>query len=560
MAGIVPLNSVLTGLGEDVTKKRGVGAPTGRDGREVQFQVDDGQIQWRYVGSPAWTELIALSELIGPDGLNGKTVLSGSSTPDDEGEDGDFYIRTSNWTIYGPKTAGAWGSAVSLMGPAGADGRTVLNGTTAPANGLGEDGDFYIRTSNWTIYGPKASGIWGSATSLFGPTGPAGNTVLSGSGVPSGGIGVDGDFYIRTSDWTIYGPKTSGAWGSPSSLIGDEGPPGASGAKTMTTHTAAFTVDAAKINSIMSCTGTYTIAFAQASSIGAGASFEIKNNGTGDLLIDPNLSETCDGLASFKMYPQEHRLFFCTGTAFISFVLNAYNKVFTSSDTFIKPPGYVSHEGDAWGAGASGARRASGPAGGGGGGYHLSFFLLDAAISATEAVTIGAGGAARATDMNGASGGNTTFGSLLTAYGGNPGTQAAPGSTVDGGQGAGAFASSGLPTRTVGGNALQGSDGGASGVAGQDPDTIHGGAAGGSVISGTSLQPAGKSQYGGAGGGAKGNSAADAGGNSLCGGDGGAGGMVDGTDGQAPGGGGGAGGSGVSGAGGRGELRIRGQV
>jgi hypothetical protein len=38
------------------------------------------------------------------------------------GVDGDFYVNTSANTIYGPKTAGAWGAAVSLVGPAGPTG------------------------------------------------------------------------------------------------------------------------------------------------------------------------------------------------------------------------------------------------------------------------------------------------------------------------------------------------------------------------------------------------------------------------------------------------------
>src|SRR6478672_817966 len=58
----------------------------------------------------------------------------------------------------------------------------------------------------------------------------AATTVLSGSGAPASGTGSDGDFYIRTSDWTIYGPKTAGAWGSATSLIGAAGSAGAAGA------------------------------------------------------------------------------------------------------------------------------------------------------------------------------------------------------------------------------------------------------------------------------------------------------------------------------------------
>lgn len=55
-------------------------------------------------------------------------------------------------------------------GGAGADGKTVRNGAGAPSSGLGVDGDFYIDTDTTEIYGPKASGVWGSPTSLIGST------------------------------------------------------------------------------------------------------------------------------------------------------------------------------------------------------------------------------------------------------------------------------------------------------------------------------------------------------------------------------------------------------
>jgi hypothetical protein len=50
--------------------------------------------------------------------------------------------------------------------------------------------------------------------------------VLNGSGVPDSGLGVDGDFYIDTDESDMYGPKTGGAWGSATSLVGDVGPAG----------------------------------------------------------------------------------------------------------------------------------------------------------------------------------------------------------------------------------------------------------------------------------------------------------------------------------------------
>ena len=67
---------------------------------------------------------------------------------------------------------------------------------------------------------------WGAGG---GGSGGGGNTVLSGAGVPTGGTGVDGDFYIDVSANTIYGPKAAGAWGSPTSLVGPAGPQGIQG-------------------------------------------------------------------------------------------------------------------------------------------------------------------------------------------------------------------------------------------------------------------------------------------------------------------------------------------
>jgi hypothetical protein len=176
----------------------------------------------------------------GSPGADGSTVLNGSGTPSGgTGADGDFYIDTTPGAIkiFGPKTSGTWGSGTSLVGTAGStgstgtagtNGKSVLNGTAAPTT-EGVDGDFYLRTSNSTLYGPKASGAWpGSPVSLVGPTGSTGSTgsngtngktVLSGSGAPSGG--ADGDFWIDTTAKVIYGPKASGTWpGSGTSMVG----------------------------------------------------------------------------------------------------------------------------------------------------------------------------------------------------------------------------------------------------------------------------------------------------------------------------------------------------
>jgi len=44
------------------------------------------------------------------------------------------------------------------------------------------------------------------------------NTILSGSGVPSKTLGINGDFYIDTKNLNLYGPKTKGIWKVATSL------------------------------------------------------------------------------------------------------------------------------------------------------------------------------------------------------------------------------------------------------------------------------------------------------------------------------------------------------
>jgi hypothetical protein len=71
------------------------------------------------------------------------------------------------------------------------------------------------------------------------------NTILSGAGVPSKTLGINGDFYIDTKNLNLYGPKTKGVWKVATSLkskdvpvvtnvIGESGAMGQTGAKGAT--------------------------------------------------------------------------------------------------------------------------------------------------------------------------------------------------------------------------------------------------------------------------------------------------------------------------------------
>jgi hypothetical protein len=118
--------------------------------------------------------------LVGPQGAVGATGPAGATGPQGAagatGPQGPIGLT-------GP--AGAIGST-GLAGAAGVNGKTVLSGTINPASGTGSDGDFYINTTTNQIFGPKSLGAWGSGVSLVGPQGVAGATG------PAGAIGATG--------------------------------------------------------------------------------------------------------------------------------------------------------------------------------------------------------------------------------------------------------------------------------------------------------------------------------------------------------------------------------
>lgn len=217
-------------------------------------------------------------------------------------------------------------------------------------------------------------------------------------------------------------------------------------------------------------------------------------------------------------------------------------QTFTSSGTYTKPSNISLVRVQAWAGGGSGGRSTTASIGssGGGGGMYLEKYFLPSELGTTETVTIGAGGAAQSGNGNGTAGGNTTFGSLLTAIGGGAG--------ISGDQQAGG----------AGGSAAyeNGAAGSAGGGAGNGQAGIYSGG-GGSNVSGISQgYPGGASYYGGGGGGGS-DANSGAGGASLFGGSGGAGNSGGGGAGSVPGGGGGGGGSGgASGAGGNGKVIV----
>jgi len=85
----------------------------------------------------------------------------------------------------------------------GADGKSLLNGTTAPGVMDGTEGDFWLDTVTYDIYGPKAGVDWGTPTSLIGPQGDPGvQLVTSVAGMIGAVVLAKGDVGLGNVDNT----------------------------------------------------------------------------------------------------------------------------------------------------------------------------------------------------------------------------------------------------------------------------------------------------------------------------------------------------------------------
>lgn len=100
-----------------------------------------------------------------------------------------------------------------------ADGATWYYGTSAPAETLGKDGDFYLDTASLLSY-QKSSNVWQAAETV---------NWYYGTAEPNENLGVPYDFYLNTKTGELY-QKGAEEWGSPIlTLKGEQGKPGRDG-------------------------------------------------------------------------------------------------------------------------------------------------------------------------------------------------------------------------------------------------------------------------------------------------------------------------------------------
>lgn len=75
-------------------------------------------------------------------------------------------------------------------------------------------------------------------------------------------------------------------------------------------------LDVSDTGKVIVATGTFTQTFDAAATLGDGWSCGYRNDSTGVITLDPNLTETIDGAATITLQPGEACLIYCSGTAF----------------------------------------------------------------------------------------------------------------------------------------------------------------------------------------------------------------------------------------------------
>jgi hypothetical protein len=124
------------------------------------------------------------------------------------------------------------------VGSAGADGSILYRGEGDPLATTGIKDDYYFDVTTGLLYGPKKeNNKWDGADSFSlngqdgnngtngadGQDGTNGSKILSGEGDPVIADGKTGDFYLNTTSFTLYGPKTDNAWSIGLMLKGADG-------------------------------------------------------------------------------------------------------------------------------------------------------------------------------------------------------------------------------------------------------------------------------------------------------------------------------------------------
>jgi len=171
--------------------------------------------------------------------VTANTILHGKGAPNNSmGKIGDFYIDLNSANMYGPKDKKGWGVPISLKGPAGSPGASIVSGgksSVAPSVIAGPKGDVGPKGEAGAKGETGAKGEKGD----IGPAGPAGSSGGSGGGAPgpagapgaTGAAGANGAQGIQGVAGEKGETGTAGAQGL-QGAPGAQGPKGETGTST----------------------------------------------------------------------------------------------------------------------------------------------------------------------------------------------------------------------------------------------------------------------------------------------------------------------------------------
>ena len=179
------------------------------------------------------TALVRLSQRVN----SFNNLLSGITPPPENlGSPGDWYIDTSDLTLYGPKTTSGWGNGTKLLTEARVSELTVGGSLGGDSGGGGTAGTITIASTTTGSPGTSASvvntGTPEAAVLSFtiprGDVGATGSTGATGSQGPTGATGSTGATGAQGPQGS---PGATGAQGSigPTGLTGPQGDVGPQG-------------------------------------------------------------------------------------------------------------------------------------------------------------------------------------------------------------------------------------------------------------------------------------------------------------------------------------------
>jgi len=211
----------------------GSGAPSASDGEDhdVYLDKDAARLYPAKSGgawSPSFVSLVGPAGApgeAGPAGQNGSILRYGVGSPSTNttGNNGDFFIDQESSRLFGPRQGGVWpANSISLVGPTGAQGSTILTGSGAPAANVGNPGDCYYDPAGGRFWGTKTEAGWpATSVNLKGVPGDRGTSILTGDGPPDAAVGSIGDAYVDVTNGLLFSAKTESGWPqSPKSLLG----------------------------------------------------------------------------------------------------------------------------------------------------------------------------------------------------------------------------------------------------------------------------------------------------------------------------------------------------